>query len=216
MILNNNLRRAIILGSGGHSRVIISILKMLRTHEIIGVIDLNVPREGEKILGVEVIGSVELLKDFSGLPDFDLYLAIGDNALRHAWWIKCCDLQINMPNLIAPSAIVDPTVSMGEGNLVSPNVFIGPAARIGSNNIFNTACIIEHEVIVGDHCHIAPNSTICGRVTIGSHCFIGAATTIIETIELASFITVGAGSVVVNNLPSSNKTYLGVPAKCLN
>lgn len=215
MILSNNLRRALILGSGGHSRAIISILKMLRTHEIVGIVDLNTPREGEEILGVGIVGSVELLNNYSEFRDVDLYLAIGDNVLRQTWWIKCCELRFNMPNLIAPSAIVDPTASMGLGNLISHNAFIGPAARIGSNNIFNTGCIIEHEVIVGNHCHVAPNSTICGRVTIGSHCFIGAAATIIESVELASFVTLGAGSVVVSDLLGPNRTYLGVPAKCL-
>lgn len=216
MILSRAQRRAIILGAGGHSRVIISILKMLGAHDILGVIDLSAPKEDEEILGVKVLGSIELLNSYRKLPDLDLYLALGDNELRHVWWVKCRDFQINMPNLIAPSAFVDPAAILGDGNLITPNAFIGPAVHIGNNNIFNTSCIVEHEVVIGDHSHIAPNSTICGRVVIGSRCFIGAAATIIDGVKLADCITVGAGSVVINDLLIPNRTYLGVPARCVD
>ncbi len=158
------MRSALILGAGGHSRVIISLLSTTRGMNIIGVVDLGEHIPGESILDIPVLGSAQVLEDYAGHGQIDLYLAIGNNESRREWFIKSNEMGFALPNLISGQAIVDRHVQMGRGNVVCPRVYIGPGAILGDNNLVNTASLIEHEVRVGDHCHFAPSSTVAGTL----------------------------------------------------
>jgi len=210
------MKSALILGTGGHSRVIISILSAFREIEIIGVVELGKYHIGEKILDIPVLDSVhQVLEDFHDRDQVNIYLAIGDNELRRVWFHKMKELGFTLPNLVSGEALVDRHAMMGEGNIVCSRAFIGPGAVLGDNNLFNTASLIEHEVRVGSHCHFAPSSTVAGRSSIGDETFIGAGATIIDSIQIAGHTTIGAGAVVIKSIVIPGATFVGVPAKSL-
>jgi UDP-N-acetylbacillosamine N-acetyltransferase len=207
------LRRAIILGSGGHSRALISILHDIGIYKISGIFDINGAREGESVLGYQVLGVPLDLGSWSIGADTDFFLAIGKNSLRRIWWFKIKSLGFSLPNLISPYAHIDRFAKLGEGNIICAKAFIGPEASIGDNNLINTGAIIEHEVCVGNNCHIAPSSTIAGRSCIGDDSFIGAGSTIIDSTFVANGTTLGAGAVLVETIEAPQGVYIGVPAK---
>lgn len=209
------MRQALIIGAGGHCRALLSLLEACGKHEVVGILDLTEPRAGEVIMGINVIGSIAHLEAFCVRGKLDVFLAIGDNALRRTWWQKATDLGMPLPNLISPHAIVDPHACIGVGNVVCARAFIGPEALLGDNNLINTAAVVEHEARVGSHCHLAPSSTVAGRSRIGDGCFIGAGATVIDGIEVAADITVGAGGTVVGSIAEPYGVYVGVPAKKL-
>lgn len=206
------MRSAIIIGTGGHSRVIFSIIKRCKTHEIKVFVDLNEDPIDDQMLGIPICG----YKDFTRyvndyeLPDF--YLAIGNNALRKKWWQALQDYGYLLPNLISPDCVVDSSAQLGLGNIICAQSFIGPFAKLGNNILVNTGAVIDHESKISSNCHLAPNSTICGRVKIEEDCFIGAGATIIDRINVHSKIVVGAGATVINDLIQEG-TYVGTPAK---
>ena len=68
-------KQAIVIGTGGHSRVVLSILSNLNTHNIFGVLDLREIQTGETILGIPVIGSIDSIKEFDNNV-FEIFLAI--------------------------------------------------------------------------------------------------------------------------------------------
>ena len=205
-------RQALIIGAGGHCRVVVSLLRDLGEHNVLGIVDLAEPRVGEVIMEVPVIGSVTRIGEFRNRADLDVFLAIGDNALRRTWWQTVGDLGVPMPNLISPRAIVDQHARLGVANVVCARAFIGPGALIGDNNLINTAALIEHEVLLGNHCHLAPSSTVAGRSRVGCCCFIGAGATLIDNVEVGGQITIGAGATVVHSITDSG-TYIGTPAR---
>jgi len=205
-------RQAIIIGTGGHCRALLSLLTALGKHEMMGIVDLAKPTVGEVIMGVPVIGASNCLEAFHWRVDLDVFLAIGDNALRRTWWQKIGDLNLAMPNLISPHAIVDPYAHLGNANVVCSRAFIGPEAVLGDNNLVNTAAVLEHEVRIGSHCHLAPSSTVCGRSKIGDGCLVGAGATVINHVEVAADITIGAGATVICSITNPG-VYLGVPAR---
>ncbi len=210
------MKSALVLGTGGHSRVIISILSTFREMEIIGAVELGKYNAGEKILDVPVLGSVQVLEDIHDRDQVNIYLAIGDNKLRRDWFHKVKEMGYSLPNLLSSDALIDRYAKMGEGNIVCSRAYIGPGATLGDNNLINTASLIEHEVQVGSHCHFAPSSTVAGRVSIGDETFIGAGATIIDQIRIAERTTIGAGAVVIKTIESAGATFAGVPAKCLH
>lgn len=207
------MRQAIVIGTGGHSRVILSILKECRNHDIIGLLDLNKPNNEESIMDVPVIGSASSLDEYQDSSSLDLFLAIGNNKIRSEWWKKISKMGLKIPNLISPHAVIDSTAEIGVSNVICANAFIGPDAVLQNNNLVNTGAVIEHEVSVGSNCHFAPSSTVAGRTVIKDNCFVGAGATVIDSITVESEVTIGAGSTVIGNIFEKNSTYVGTPAK---
>ena len=214
------MRRALLLGAGGHSRVVLSILADVGAHSIEGIIDINNSESNLKgscefIMGVPVYG-LNTLNDLTGVKDLDIFLSIGDCNLRRQWWDKAFHLGFSMPNLVSPSATIHPSAALGSANIICSGVFIGPEAIIGSNDLINTGSILEHESSVGNHCHIAPRSVIAGRSSVDDNCFIGVGSVIIDGISITRFTTVGAGAVVIKNINSPDGVYVGVPCRRLS
>ena len=205
-------RQAIIIGAGGHCRVLLSLLAACDKHEVMGIVDLAEPLVGEIIMGIPVIGSITTLQSLQRRTDLDVFLAVGDNVQRRFWWQKVIDLGFALPNLISPQAIVDPHAYLGVANVVCARAFIGPEAVLGDNNLINTAVVLEHEVRVGSHCHFASASTVAGRSQIGDGCFVGAGSTVIDHIQVSAHITIGAGASVVSSLTNPG-LYIGIPAR---
>lgn len=210
MILDGEI---LLIGSGGQSRVVISILKALRVENIIGILDLGEPKPGELIMGIPVLGSVNLLGELIDPSNKSFILAIGDNLTRNLWWHRICEFGGKVPNLISPLASVDPSALLGNGNIICAKAFIGPEAILGNNNLVNTGAIIEHEVKIGSDCHFAPSSVVAGRSKVHSNCFIGAGAVVINGIEISSGVIVGAGSVVIRDVDIEGVTVMGVPAR---
>ena len=206
-------RRAIVLGAGGHCRVVLSILKAVDGHELLGIIDLGEPHIGEEIMGVAVIGTTASLETYRNHKDLDLFLCIGDNKLRKFWWQTAHSLGLLMPNLMSPHALIDPHALLGTANIICANAFIGPKALLGNNNLINTSAIVEHEARIGSHCHLAPAATLCGRSGLDDCCLVGAGATVIDFIQIAAEVTVGAGATVVSTITDTGGIYVGTPAK---
>ena len=207
------MRQAIILGTGGHCRVVLSILLDVGRHHIRDIIELAELRHGEMILGIPVRATVSNLDFFRGQSTVDVFLAIGNNVVRREWWYKVKELELQLPNLISPHAIVDRFAELGEGNVVCSKAFIGPECKISNNNLINTGATVEHEVQIGSHCHLSSSSTVAGRSRIHDDCFIGTGATVIDNLTIAPKTTLGAGAVLISSIEQSNGVYVGIPAR---
>ena len=207
------MRQAVVLGAGGHCRVILSMLANGLKHDVMSIIDLGAPRPNERIMGVLVIPNPDCLLELCGRGDIDVFLAIGDNDMRKHWWERVKTLGLPMPNLVSPHALVDASAILGESNVICARAFVGPQAELGDNNLINTAAIVEHEVRIGHHCHLAPSATIAGRSRIDNSCLVGAGATIINGVSVASETVIGAGATLVRAVEQPGGVYIGVPAK---
>jgi UDP-3-O-[3-hydroxymyristoyl] glucosamine N-acyltransferase len=68
---------------------------------------------------------------------------------------------------IAPSAVIDPTATLGEGCRVEPNAVIGPGVTIGRRCQIGANAVISASVTLGDDVRVGPNATL-------SHCIVGS------------------------------------------
>lgn len=207
------MRHAVVLGTGGHCRVILSIIAQQACHDVLAIVELGNFRPGELIMGISVTANPDYLISLSGRNDVDVFLAIGDNDIRKDWWEKVKSLDFLMPNLISPYALVDDTASLGESNVVCARAFVGPEAKLGDNNLINTSAVVEHEVCIGCDCHVAPSATIAGRSHLNDSCFVGAGATIINEISIATRSVIGAGATLVEDVDQPGGVYVGTPAK---
>ena len=206
-----NKKNAIIIGAGGHCRVISSMLISLRKYESIKILDLSEPKE-KKILNLDVEKINENLSSYrTDINDF--YLAIGENKLREIWWKKLENIKASRPSLVSDSALIEKNSMIGDGNIICQNSYLGVLTKLGNNNIINSGSIIDHETIIGSNCHIAPGSVIAGRVTIEDNCFIGAGAVIKDNLSISKNSIIGSGSVLLESIDVNSSMFAGVPAK---
>ena len=204
----------VLVGGGGHCKVVISILKKLDTFNISGISDLR-ENLGKEVLGIETRYTDDQLEELHDKGIKYAFVTLGsvgnpDNRIRLFEMLKQIGFEI--PVIISKDAIVDESVEIDEGTVIMPGAIINPGTKIGKNCIINTGAIIDHDCMIGDHVHIAPGVTLSGSVKIGTGSHIGTGASVIHGIEIGSRVIVGAGSVVVNTV-QDNKKVMGVPAK---
>lgn len=193
-----------IIGSGGHSRSVISLLQD-QDIDILGIYDDSYKDDvNEIICSIKLVGKI---KDINGQTK--IVLALGNNEKRKDLFDTYLN-QIYVDNIFHSRSFIEGTSTIGRSNLVFGNVFINTKVEIGDNNIINTGAILEHEVIMGSHNHISVGSIICGRVKIGNNCFIGAGAVINDQISICDGVTIGSNSVVIKSIEEPG-VYAGNP-----
>lgn len=207
-------RKILLIGSGGHCRVVLDLLLGLKEYEIAGIIDLE-ERRGAEVFRIPVIGSDADLPRFfkSGIKHCFIAIgSIGDSRLRVKLYNLAKKSGFSFPNLISPYALLSSRVILGEGNYVASGVIINAGTRIGSNCILNTGAIIEHDCKIGNFVHLSPGAVLSGGVNIGDNSHIGTGSIIIQNVHIGGKTIVGAGSVVMKNIPNGMVAY-GNPCK---
>lgn len=203
----------IILGAGGHSKVLINALQR-QSANIIGITDPDPSKIGENILGVPVIGTDDVISKHN---QESIYLVNGigmidNNQRRHDIFYSFKNRGYSFTSVIHDSAVISADAVISEGVQIMAGAVIQPGCKVGSNSIINSRACIDHDSIIGVHVHIAPGVTISGGVQIGDGTLIGIGATIIQGINVGAYAIVAAGAVVVHNIPDRAKV-IGVPAK---
>lgn len=116
--------------------------------------------------------------------------------------------------LIASTASVDATASLGRLSQICEHAHVGPLARIGDAAVINTGAIVEHEAEVGAGSHMAPGAVLLGAATVGQQVFVGSGARILPGVSVGDGALLGAGAVATRPLAGMT-TYVGVPAKPL-
>lgn len=208
------MEKILLVGAGGHCKVIISIIKKNDNFEIYGISDEKETLLGQKILDYTISFSEKNWSDIN-LYCKNALVAFGNTDIpyqRKKIFKKLKNNNFKLPIIISKDSIIADDVKIGEGTVVMPGVIINAGTVIGKNCIINTGCIIDHDCNIGDHTHIAPGVTCSGGVLIDKLCHIGTGATIIQTITIGSETLVAAGAVVVKNIAKKSRVK-GVPAK---
>ncbi len=206
-IPQNTKKNLLIIGCGGHSKVITDIaLEMGFTN-----IFYNDPSiKKDNFLGKPVIR--DNVKDYQ---DY-FFVAIGDNFIREK---VTFNFQENNPNsmpaiLIHPSSIISENCSLGAGTSVMPLCVINSNSKIGKGVIVNTRSSVDHDNCLMDFSSVAPSVTTGGNVYIGCRSAISIGAVIKNGLEIGSDALIGASSYVNINIPSNYLAY-GTPAKII-
>lgn len=203
----------IIVGDGGHAKVIIDIIRHSTDYVIIGV--TSGKTDNKNIMNIPVIGSDEQLTDIFDNGVENVFIAIGDNKKRSDLAIYSRKIGFNLINAISKHTYISPNVELGKGIAIMPGVVINPDSMIGDNSIINTGSTIDHDCRISCNVHIGPGCNLAGKVTIGEGAFLGIGCKCIPGITIGPWSIIGAGSVIVNDVPPFSKVY-GVPGKVRN
>jgi sugar O-acyltransferase (sialic acid O-acetyltransferase NeuD family) len=203
----------IVIGGGGHARVVISILRKLKGSSVLGYSDYI---DHGTVMGAPYLGpdsSLPSIISESRWPD--AVLAVGQVGLgqpRQDLWDRLVAHALHFPRILSIDAIVNDGVTGGEGAVIMDGAVINCGVTLGRGVIVNTNSTIEHDTVLGDWVHVAPGATVCGDATIGPYSMIGAGATVIEGKKIATCCVVGAGATVVHDLTEPG-VYVGCPAR---
>jgi len=214
MLYEHSKEKIILVGGGGHCKVVVSIILENGNYEIIGISDLK-NKLGKEILGIKINYTDDQLRKIyeNGIKNaFVTIGSVGNPALRIKLFKELKEIGFNLPVIISKYAIISKDVSIGEGTVIMPGVIINPGVKIGRNCIINTGSIIEHDCMIGDHVHIAPGVALSGGITVENETHIGTGATVIQGVKIGEKSIIGAGAVVVKDIPSG-VTARGIPAK---
>lgn len=202
----------IVIGGGGHAKVVISVLKK-SGYSIRGYTD----RECHgAILGVPYLGKDDVLSDIvrkhTGCKAIIGIGKIDASPLRLSLQNDIGVLGFDFPVISSPHSIVNEAVALGAGTAVLDGVVANSGAEIGRACILNTGSTVEHDCRIGENVHIAPGVTLSGGVTIGNNCMLGTGCNVIQSISICAGCLIGAGSTVVKDITEPG-IYAGSPAK---
>jgi sugar O-acyltransferase (sialic acid O-acetyltransferase NeuD family) len=198
------MNRLIIVGAGGHGKVIADNALKNGYTDICFVDDKSI---GD-CMGFPIVGGcADLNKLNNGKTDF--IIGIGNSAIRKK---IAEEYDINWVTLIHPSAQIAVNVSIGRGTVVMAGAVVNVCATVGEQCIINTCAVVEHDNVIEDYVHISPNVALGGTVFVGKSTHIGIGASVCNNINICGDCMIGAGAVVSKNIVESG-TYIGVPAR---
>jgi sugar O-acyltransferase (sialic acid O-acetyltransferase NeuD family) len=200
-----NLKPVIVLGGGGHAKVLIEILKLSKRN-ILGMTLNSVASENE-LLGIKVLGNDEIILNYSP-EEIDLVNGLGTlpSDKKRAQLSKSMRaINYVFTSVIHPQAVISYDVTLKEGVQIMAGCILQPGVVIGRDTIINTGTIIDHDSKVGSNCHLSPGVTICGDVMVGDGAFIGSGATVINSVKIGKDVIIGAASIVYSDVNSNEK-----------
>ncbi len=203
----------IIIGAGGHAKVLIGSLRSANA-PVLGLTDADPVKRGTTVMGISVLGDDSLISEHR--PGTVLLVnGIGsiDRPIKRAGVFEQFKRKgYTFATVVHPSAVVATDIVLPEGVQMMAGAVIQPSTSFGSNVIVNTRASVDHDCLIGDHVHIAPGATISGGVRIGAGTFIGAGATVVQGITIGCGCLVAAGAVVVTDI-RDGASVRGVPAE---
>jgi UDP-perosamine 4-acetyltransferase len=210
--LGNAKPRVVVIGAGGHAKVVLEVLWALNAFEVVGLTD---PGTADlELLGVPILGGDELLPGLYAQGVAAAVVAIGSNRRRQQVGQSLLALGFTLPVVVHPTALISPSATIGQGAVVMARAIVGTLASIGELAIINTGAIVEHDNRIGRSAHIGPGVALAGGVQIGDRALVGVGSAVRPDISIGDDSMIGAGSAVVEDVPSG-VTVVGSPARQL-
>lgn len=203
----------IVLGGGGHAKVLIEAL-LLQRIEVLGYTD---PDESLKTaFGLRRLGDDQAILEYDP-EELKLVNGIGSVAStssRKRIYDRFRMKGYRFQTVTHPSAVIASDVRINEGAQIMAGAVVQPGSSLGANAIINTGALVDHDCTIEAHAHIAPGAVLSGNVRVEQGAHVGTGATIIQGVVIGERSIIGAGSVVLEDVPSS-VTVVGTPGKII-
>ncbi len=210
-----NRSACVVLGGGGHARIVIECMVRMGLGLPQAVLDPDPALADSRVCEVPVRGADDQLATLieEGVGRFFVGLGgVGDNGPRARLFESGLRAGLEPETVVAPSADVSPSVKLGVGTFVGPGAVVNAGADLGRNVIVNSGAIVEHDCHIEDHVHVASGAVLASTVKVGMAAHIGAGAVVRQGVTIGARALVGAGAVVVDSVAPGTRV-VGVPAR---
>ena len=176
--------RIIIIGAGGHAKVVYEAIVAEGKLSVVGFTDANLPVGTNVMDDVKVILSQNELSKANEMTDY-FVVAIGNNLIREQLFSQLNET-LQAATIIHPKAYISKTATLNKGVVCLTNSIINTQAEVGENTIVNCGVVIDHETKIGNHVHLSIGSII------GSNCALADFATIKIGESIPSFSKINA------------------------
>lgn len=139
--MNKNL---LIIGAGGHGRVVKETTEAMRCFEKIDFLDDN---------SEIAIGKCKDFKQYINEYTY-AFVAFGNNELRMKWVEDLTEAGFKLPVLIHPTAYVSASAEIGQGSIVCAKAVVNTNVTVGKGCIISIGALADHDGVVGECSHI--------------------------------------------------------------
>ncbi|MFC1525462.1 acetyltransferase [Candidatus Latescibacterota bacterium] len=200
------MRDLIIHGIGPHARemadIVVPINAVAPTWRLLGFVDPQ-GTEARELDGHPVLGGAEALVDHpqaSVLPEYGSGpVPVPDSRLA---------------TLVAPTAFVASSASLGPGCVLYPGCFVGAHAVLGRRVFCLANSVINHDDQIGDGVTLCAGAALAGHVLVEAGAYLGQGCTVRQDLRVGAGSVVGMGSVVTRDVPAG-VVVAGCPARVL-
>jgi UDP-perosamine 4-acetyltransferase len=207
----------VVLGAGGHARVLIDCLNQDPGISVHAVLDSNPDFWGTMCLDVPVRGGDDQLEKLAreGVTFFVVGVGgAGDTRPRQRIFERAVAYSLKPWTVVHPRAICSTRARIGPGCQLFPGSIVNAGAELGLNVIVNTGAIVEHDCRIGDHVHVATGARLSGAVQVGDGAHVGAGSVVRQSIVIGPGALIGAGAVVVRDV-GRDQVVAGNPARVM-
>lgn len=206
--------RSLFLCGAGNSegvRLALCINRARSRWERILLLDDDPDKHGRSLLGVEIVGGLELLAAADPARDEVASFVARTTARRAAVRVKLESYGLPFATLIHPS--VDTLgAQLASDVIVYEHATISPEVRIGESSVVFMGAVVGHESTLGRGCVCAAGSVLNARVELGDGVYVGTNASILPEVRVGARSTIGANTVVIGAVPSDS-TVIGVPGE---
>jgi len=204
------MKRLLILGAGGHGKVVAETAEAGGNWDEIAMLDDNC-QSLNGTLRWPVPGRLDQAGQYASEYSHAI-VAVGSGELRLSWLESLAEQGFHVPLLIHPAAWVSPSATIAEGSVVMAGASIQADSRIGRGCIVNTGANVDHDCRLEDGVHVCPGASLAGGVSVGRCSWMGIGCSVIQGVTVGADVTVGAGAAVIDDI-ANGLTVVGVPAR---
>jgi acetyltransferase EpsM len=201
----------LIFGGGGHGKTLIDLIRAQGAYQIAGIIDEGIPA-GTHIMDVPVLGGAEKLAETAALGVKLAANAVGgignvDARIRVFGLLE--EHGFLCPNLIHPSAWIEPGAKLEGGVQVLSQAYVGSEVSIGFGTLLNIGAIAAHDDRIGRVVNLSPNATLAGNVTLEDYVQVGMCASINIGVRVGTRALIGNGATVKSDVPAGERVRAG-------
>lgn len=184
------LLSVILVGAGGHAKVVVEILELRGTPPVAYAdpkkpVWLDLPCEEDVLdwLCRNTGGTIAMGIGGTTPEELSNRLKIIESLYHKGFRFEA---------VYHPSAHISCDARVGSGVTCMVNSVVQPGATLGTGTIINTGAIVEHDSEIGAGSHVAPGAIVLGQARVGNCCMIGAGSIVLPRSTIPSGTLVAA------------------------
>ena len=211
------MKKLVIMGAGGLAQELANAAAQLNaaapTFEVLGFLDDKEELEGQKRLGLPVLGPVDWLSQHKS-DDLLAIPATGNGLVREKFAAAADSCGTSLATIVHPSAVVASDCSLADGVFIAAGCVITVNVSLGRCALVNMGCTVAHDVCLGSYSSVHPGARISGEVTIKDHALVGTGAVVLNKCTVGTGAVVAMGAVVSRDVPDYT-LVAGNPARAV-